>query len=199
MAIGESGEWRHAGSEVLARPWIALEFTLIIGPRGQLSQQCPADELAQGPVPDDEHRAIETLPGMPGVGPPFRMRSGSAEVQFVFGDYVLDPERRETRTAPRPLQPGRKSSTCCSIWCRTVSTSSARTSCWMWCGADGSSLKSTLTSHINAARKAIGDSGQEQRLIRTVARKGFRFVGEVSEASTSGGAGSLECRARHIG
>ena len=28
--------------------------------------------------------------------------------------------------------------------------------------------ESTLASHINAARKAIGDSGQEQRLIRTV-------------------------------
>jgi TolB-like protein len=30
-------------------------------------------------------------------------------------------------------------------------------------------------------RKAIGDSGDQQRLIRTVARKGFRFVGKVSE------------------
>ena len=30
-------------------------------------------------------------------------------------------------------------------------------------------------------RKAIGDSGDEQRLIRTVPRKGFRFVGEVQE------------------
>ena len=30
-------------------------------------------------------------------------------------------------------------------------------------------------------RKAVGDSGDEQRLIRTVARKGFRFVGEVKE------------------
>lgn len=38
---------------------------------------------------------------------------------------------------------------------------------------------STLTSHINAARKAVGDSGGEQRLIRTIARKGLRFVGEV--------------------
>jgi TolB-like protein len=38
---------------------------------------------------------------------------------------------------------------------------------------------STLTSRINAARKALGDSGGEQRLIRTVARKGLRFVGEV--------------------
>ncbi len=41
--------------------------------------------------------------------------------------------------------------------------------------------ESTLTSHINAVRKAVGDSGDEQRLIRTVARKGFRFVGEVKE------------------
>jgi len=38
---------------------------------------------------------------------------------------------------------------------------------------------SALTSAINAARKAIRDSGREQRLIRTSARKGFRFVGEV--------------------
>src|ERR671925_1344235 len=45
--------------------------------------------------------------------------------------------------------------------------------------------ESTLASHINAARKAIGDSGQEQRLIRTVARKGFRFVGDVREAPSS--------------
>ena len=38
---------------------------------------------------------------------------------------------------------------------------------------------STLTSRINAARKAVGDSGGEQKLIRTIARKGFRFVGEA--------------------
>ncbi|QHG65883.2 winged helix-turn-helix domain-containing tetratricopeptide repeat protein [Pseudomonas putida] len=39
--------------------------------------------------------------------------------------------------------------------------------------------ESTITSHINAVRRAIGDSGEEQRLLRTVARKGYRFVGEV--------------------
>src|SRR5258707_493645 len=38
---------------------------------------------------------------------------------------------------------------------------------------------STLTSRINAARKVIGDSGKEQRVIRTVARKGMRCVGDV--------------------
>ena len=35
-------------------------------------------------------------------------------------------------------------------------------------------------SRINAARKAIGDNGKEQRLIRTIARKGVRFVGSVN-------------------
>src|SRR5262245_31496312 len=33
--------------------------------------------------------------------------------------------------------------------------------------------ESTLTSHINAVRRAIGDSGEEQRLLRTIARKGY--------------------------
>jgi TolB-like protein/cytochrome c-type biogenesis protein CcmH/NrfG len=43
---------------------------------------------------------------------------------------------------------------------------------------------STLTSRINAARRAIGDSGEDQRLIRTIPRRGFRFVGEVTARST---------------
>src|SRR6185295_4685304 len=51
--------------------------------------------------------------------------------------------------------------------------------------------ESTMTSHINAVRKAIGDSGENQRLVRTVARKGFRFVGEVREAPSSARPSSL--------
>src|SRR5438132_1393350 len=39
--------------------------------------------------------------------------------------------------------------------------------------------ESTLPSRINAARKAVGDSGKDQAVIRTIARKGFRFVGDV--------------------
>jgi pimeloyl-ACP methyl ester carboxylesterase/DNA-binding winged helix-turn-helix (wHTH) protein len=41
--------------------------------------------------------------------------------------------------------------------------------------------ESTLTSRINAARRAIGDTGADQNLIKTIARKGFRFTGEVEE------------------
>ena len=50
--------------------------------------------------------------------------------------------------------------------------------------------ESTLTSHINAVRKAIGDSGEEQRLVRTIARKGFRFVGDVKEVDRTDGVSS---------
>ena len=67
--------------------------------------------------------------------------------------------------------------------------------CWTRSGAGRIVSESTLTSHINAVRKAIGDSGEEQRLVRTVARKGFRFVGEVKEASddrASPGTGTRE-------
>jgi TolB-like protein len=39
----------------------------------------------------------------------------------------------------------------------------------------------TLDSRIAAARRAVGDSGAVQILIRTFARKGVRFVGEVQE------------------
>jgi DNA-binding winged helix-turn-helix (wHTH) protein len=42
---------------------------------------------------------------------------------------------------------------------------------------------SALSSRIMAARKAIGDSGETQQLIRTVHRRGFRFVGQVAERS----------------
>ena len=42
---------------------------------------------------------------------------------------------------------------------------------------------STLTSRINSARRAVGDTGEDQRLIRTYARKGIRFVGEVQETT----------------
>ena len=52
---------------------------------------------------------------------------------------------------------------------------------------------STLTSRITAARQAIGDSGDEQRLIRTIARKGIRFVGEVHDRE-SADAGAVNAR-----
>jgi TolB-like protein len=49
-----------------------------------------------------------------------------------------------------------------------------------------------LTTRLNVARSAIGDSGDEQRLIKTLPRKGFRFVGPVREAQGAGGAATAD-------
>jgi TolB-like protein/DNA-binding winged helix-turn-helix (wHTH) protein len=43
--------------------------------------------------------------------------------------------------------------------------------------------EAALSSRISAARRAIGDNGDDQSFIRTVYKRGFRFVGEV-EAPT---------------
>jgi TolB-like protein/Flp pilus assembly protein TadD len=55
--------------------------------------------------------------------------------------------------------------------------------------------ESTLTSHINAARRAVGDNGDKQKLIRTIARKGFRFVGEVTAKEPADGGGGPSAHA----
>src|SRR4051795_3401613 len=39
--------------------------------------------------------------------------------------------------------------------------------------------ESALATCINASRSALNDSGEQQRLIKTLPRKGIRFVGEV--------------------
>ena len=39
--------------------------------------------------------------------------------------------------------------------------------------------EAALSSRINGARRALGDNGNEQALIRTLHKRGFRFVGEV--------------------
>jgi len=44
--------------------------------------------------------------------------------------------------------------------------------------------ESTLSVCINAARRAVGDSGERQALIRTFSRKGFRFIADVHETSS---------------
>ena len=48
--------------------------------------------------------------------------------------------------------------------------------------------ESALTSRIKAARRAIGDDGASQRIIRTLHGRGYRFVADVDELPPSGGA-----------
>jgi TolB-like protein len=101
---------------------------------------------------------------------------------FQFGDYVLDPDRRELSRGSGPVALGPQvfDLLVYLVANREQVVSKDRLLDAVWGGRIVS--ESTLASHINAVRKAIGDSGGEQRLIRTVARKGFRFIGDVREA-----------------
>ncbi len=100
---------------------------------------------------------------------------------YAFEDYVLDPERRELTRGPGAIAVGPQvfDLLLYLVQRREHVVSKDELFDVVWNGRIVS--ESTLTSHINAARKAIGDNGQNQRLIRTIARKGFRFVGDVTE------------------
>jgi len=104
-------------------------------------------------------------------------------VQYVFGDYALDPDRRELTRHAEAVAIGPKVFDLLLFLVKNrdhvVSKDDLLDAVW----AGRIVSESTLTSHINAVRKAIGDSGEEQRLVRTLARKGFRFVGDVKETS----------------
>jgi TolB-like protein len=100
-------------------------------------------------------------------------------MEFRFADHMLDTSRRELRRGcdAIPVEPQVFDLLTYLVRNRdrVVSKDDLLTS--IWCGRIVSD--STLTSRINAVRKAVGDNGAEQRLIRTIARKGFRFVGDV--------------------
>jgi TolB-like protein len=112
--------------------------------------------------------------------------SWSAVVQFAFRDCVLDLERRELTRGSGAVAIGPQVFDLLVYLVqnreRVVSKDSVLDAVW------GGRIvsESTLTSHINAVRKAIGDSGGEQHLVRTVPRKGFRFVGDVREVQPDG-------------
>ncbi len=97
----------------------------------------------------------------------------------MFGDYVLDQGRRELTLRGQVVAVGPQVFDLLlhlvSNRERVVSKDDLLNA--VWSGRIVS--ESTITSHINAVRKAVGDTGEEQRLVRTVARKGYRFVGEI--------------------
>jgi len=103
--------------------------------------------------------------------------------QFAFGDYALDVARRELRRGAdlQPVEPQVFDLLVFLIQHRDRVVSKDDLIEGVWGGRIVS--ESTLTSRINAARKAIGDSGEKQRLIRTIPRKGLRFVGDVTEVT----------------
>jgi TolB-like protein len=104
-------------------------------------------------------------------------------VRLVFGGHTLDTDRRELRRGADTIavEPQVFDLLVYLIENRDRVVSKDDLIASVWCNRIVSD--STLTSRINAARKAVGDSGEEQKLIRTIARKGLRFVGDVRTQS----------------
>jgi TolB-like protein/cytochrome c-type biogenesis protein CcmH/NrfG len=100
---------------------------------------------------------------------------------YCFDPYALDPGTRELRRGGElvALEPQVFDLLVFLIENRDRVVSKDDLMAAVWQGRIVSD--STLTSRINAARKAVGDSGDEQVLIRTFARKGFRFVGALRD------------------
>jgi pimeloyl-ACP methyl ester carboxylesterase/DNA-binding winged helix-turn-helix (wHTH) protein len=109
-------------------------------------------------------------------------------VQFYFENHILDLERRELRRGSDlvALEPQVFDLLTYLMQNRERVVSKDDLIASVWGGRIVSD--STLSTRINAARKALGDSGEAQRLIKTMARKGFRFTGTVTEHTKSGAA-----------
>jgi TolB-like protein len=110
------------------------------------------------------------------------VRIWGAAVQFFFADHTLDTDRRELRRGSDPVavEPQVFDLLVHLVHNRDRVVSKDDLIASIWGGRIVSD--STLTSRINAARRAVGDSGEDQK-IRTVARKGLRFVGAVRTQS----------------
>jgi adenylate cyclase len=102
-------------------------------------------------------------------------------MRYLFEDYTLDTDRRELCRGDDVvrIEPQAFDLLECLIRNRdhVVSRDDLIASVW-----DGRIVSnSAMTTRINAVRYAIGDTGKAQRLIKTVPRKGIRFVGAVRE------------------
>jgi TolB-like protein len=108
-------------------------------------------------------------------------------VRYFFEDCALDTDRRELHRAGKVVAVSPQVFDLLAYLIRNrervVGKDDLTTAIW-----DGRIVSdAALTTRLTVARGAIGDSGEEQRLIKTLPRKGFRFVGSVREAQMFAG------------
>jgi predicted ATPase len=104
---------------------------------------------------------------------------------YSFGGYELDLDKYELRGRGSivPVEPQVFDVLAYLIQCRDRVVSKEELLDNVW--GDRFVSESALTSRIKAARRAIGDDGSRQTLIRTTHGRGYRFVGSLSAAGGS--------------
>jgi adenylate cyclase len=112
-------------------------------------------------------------------------------LHYFFEHYAFDTDRRELRRGPDvvPTTPQVFDLLDYLIRNRERVVSKDDLVDAIWKGRVVSDA--ALTTRLNAARSVIGDTGEEQRLIKTLPRKGFRFVGTVREVNQPSGAAAI--------
>ena len=102
-------------------------------------------------------------------------------MRFEFGEHLLDVDRHELRRGGEQIavEPQVFDLLVHLVQNRDRVVSRDDLIDAVWGGRIVSD--SAVTTRLNAARRAVGDSGAAQAVIRTVARKGIRFIAEVRE------------------
>jgi TolB-like protein len=106
---------------------------------------------------------------------------GNETLRYLFEEYLLDTDCRELRrgTDLVAIEPQVFDLLVYLIQHRDRVVSKDDLLASVWHGRAIS--ESALFNRINAARSAIGDTGERQGLIKTLPRRGLRFVGAVRE------------------
>ena len=121
-----------------------------------------------------------------------RRSEGFGSLRYLFDEYAFDTDRRELYRGADVISVAPQVFDLLDYLIRNrervVSKDDLINAIW-----NGRSVsEAALTTRLNVARSTIGDSGEEQRLIKTLPRKGFRFVGTVREAQEHAGAAAAD-------
>ncbi len=100
---------------------------------------------------------------------------------WQFGDYLLDPERFELvrRGEPVHTEPQVLALIIHLVRHRDRMVSKDELAGAVW--PNRAVSDASISSRIRSARQALGDDGDQQRVIRTIHGKGFRFVADVTD------------------
>jgi TolB-like protein/tetratricopeptide (TPR) repeat protein len=127
---------------------------------------------------------ILCVPACAKLGSIWMAQKRSPGLRYLFEDYVLDIDKRELRRGADAVSITPQVFDLLDYLIRNrervVSKDDLISTVWQ--GRIVSDA--ALTTRLNAARSAIGDNGERQRLIKTLPRKGFRFAGDVTEELT---------------
>ena len=106
-------------------------------------------------------------------------------MSYVFEDFELDPDCAELRRAGEPVPVEPQVFELLSLLVTSNGRLVTRDELYDHIWGNRIVSDAALSSRIRDARRALGDNGSSQRLIRTVPRRGLRFMGEAQQRAAA--------------